>query len=102
MTNDDVFLPKIVSNQLPLLISRSFFPALRLCDVEEGRSWEDLGHPRQVPVVLNRPVNDHDEALLRAVTEGLADPIGWRMVWSESPTACPRRFSHCDESRWEL
>lgn len=44
---------------------------LRLCDVEEGRSWEDLGHPRQVPVVLNRPVNDHDEALLRAVTEGL-------------------------------
>ena len=41
--------------------------------MEEGRSWEDLGHPRQVPVVLNRPVNDHDEALLRAVTEGPAE-----------------------------
>lgn len=44
--------------------------ASRLCDLEEGRSWDELGHPRQVPVVLNRAVNDHDEALLTAVTEG--------------------------------
>ena len=50
--------------------------------MEEGRSWEDLGHPRQVPVVLNRPVNDHDEALLRAVTEGLDQKPGWHSVQS--------------------
>lgn len=57
--------------------------------MEEGRSWEDLGHPRQVPVVLNRPVNDHDEALLRAVTEGLdhLNPDG-RMV---SPGVAAKR-----------
>ena len=63
--------------------------ASRLCDLEEGRSWDELGRPRQVPVVLNRAVNDHDEALLSAVTEG-THKIEPRVWWRLRLRVCPK------------
>ncbi|CAE7848827.1 ANK1 [Symbiodinium sp. KB8] len=59
--------------------------------MEEGKSWEQLGRPREVQVVLNQVTHDFDEQLLAAAAAGDGEIVGGLLNRYQDPNCRDER-----------